>query len=129
MQADRKLPCTSTFPTLWLAPVSKASASGNITALNGMTEILPAYSLVESRARMYVVDAVTVYSGDSGDWGPPFLRLTHGVEFVCTGAAVAAGASAVKLDVDSRLLRIVVLPTLLHDPSVGRLNRADIVRI
>jgi Saccharopine dehydrogenase NADP binding domain len=42
--------------------------------LPGMTELLPAYSLAVSRARMNAIHSVTVYSGDSGKWSDSAMR-------------------------------------------------------
>ena len=42
--------------------------------LPGMTELLPAYSLVTSGAQMDVVESVSVYSGDSGEWSDSAMR-------------------------------------------------------
>jgi saccharopine dehydrogenase-like NADP-dependent oxidoreductase len=42
--------------------------------LPGMTELLPAYSLAVSKARIDAVHSVTTYSGDSGEWSNSAMR-------------------------------------------------------
>jgi saccharopine dehydrogenase (NAD+, L-lysine-forming) len=68
LMRDRMMPHDQELSNLGLSCVLSAGW------LPGMTELLPAYSLVTSGARMDVVDSVSVYSGDSGEWSDSAMR-------------------------------------------------------
>jgi len=105
----------------------------------GLTEVLPVYAHALARSKMDVIDSVTVYFGDSGEWSTNalrdaafFLRLrglrlpTYCRKGKWTRAKLAAGSSKADLGnpVGSRFFSMISHDELMEVAS--RLNDCDV---